>query len=442
MAQGKRRLAALGLALGLGLAMSGCLQSDDGGGDSGGGGGASNEESGDSKVTILGAFGGDEQAAFEESLKDFESESGIDIEYTADQDFTTTIVQRVNSGEAPDIGLFPQPGGLLDLSDDIVPLDDVIDLDAIEQTLIPGFLEAVTKDGSVYGAPMRMAVKSIVWYPKPAYTDGGYPTEVGTFQELLQLSQQIADSGTPPWCMGWESDQATGWVGTDWLEEMVLRVAGPEVYDQWVTHEIPFDDPQIVQALDEFGKIAKNPDFVLGGENGILNTAFADAMNPAFEATPGCYMMRQGNFATGFFPPEVQDDLDNSVGTFYFPRFEGGYDGDPVLGGGDLAATFTSDDDDVKKVMEFLTSDQFGGPWAQAGGWLSPHSTFDNSQYADETTRGIAQSAADADVFRFDGSDLMPADVGSGSFWTGMVDWVSGQSSEDTLKAIDESWPS
>jgi alpha-glucoside transport system substrate-binding protein len=92
--------------------------------------------------------------------------------------------------------------------------------------------------------------------------------------------------------------------------------------------------------------------------------------------------------------------------------------------------------------MEFLTSDQFGGPWAQAGGWLSPHSTFDASQYADETTRNIAQSAADADVFRFDGSDLMPADVGSGSFWTGMVDWVSGQSSEDTLKAIDESWPS
>ena len=169
MAVGKRRLAALGLALGLGLAMSGCLQSDDdGGGDDGG---ASNEKSGDKKVTILGAFGGDEQAAFEDSLKDFESESGIDVEYTADQDFTTTIVQKVNSGQAPDIGLFPQPGGLLDLTDDEVPLEDVIDLGAIEETLIPGFLEASTgEDGKVYGAPMRMAVKSIVWYPKPAYT--------------------------------------------------------------------------------------------------------------------------------------------------------------------------------------------------------------------------------------------------------------------------------
>ena len=439
MAARSRRLAAIGVALGLGVALSGCLQSDDNGG---GGSGASNEKTGDKKVTILGAFGGDEQTNFEASLADFEKESGIDIQYTADQDFTTTIVQKVNSGQAPDIGLFPQPGGLLDMTKDEVPLEDVIDLGAVEQSLIPGFLEAATKDGKVYGAPMRMAVKSIVWYPKPAYEDAGNPTEVASYQDLLTLSQKIADSGTPPWCIGWESDQATGWVGTDWLEEMVLRIGGPDVYDQWVTHEIPFDDPTIVQALDEFGKIAKNPDFVLGGEKAILNTGFADAMTPAFDAKPGCYLMRQGNFATGFFPENIQADLDGSVGTFYFPHFDGGYDGDPVLGGGDLAAVFTSGDDDVKKVMEFLTSDQFGGPWAAAGGWLSPHKTFDGSQYADETTRNIAQSAADADVFRFDGSDLMPAAVGSGSFWTGMVDWVSGKSSEETLKAIDESWPS
>src|SRR3954452_22258519 len=125
MAVGKQRLVALGLALGLGLAMSGCLQSDDSG-DGGGGSGSSNQKSGDKKVTILGAFGGDEQAAFEDSLKEFESESGISIEYTADQDYTTTIVQKVNSGQAPDIGLFPQPGGLLDLTDKEVPLEDVI----------------------------------------------------------------------------------------------------------------------------------------------------------------------------------------------------------------------------------------------------------------------------------------------------------------------------
>jgi alpha-glucoside transport system substrate-binding protein len=430
-----RRTAAIGVGSVLALTTTGCLSSS----DDGGGGGAASGDAGDGVVTILGAFGGAEQEAFEASLAAFEEESGIDVEYTADTDFTTTVVQRVGAGDAPDIGLFPQPGGLLDLSDDITPLDDVLDLGALEETLIPGFLEAATQDGSVYGAPMRMAVKSIVWYPT-SFEEAGYNTEPATFQELLELSEEIQADGTTPWCMGWESDQATGWVGTDWLEEMVLRVAGPEVYDQWVSHEIPFNDPQIAEALDEFAKIAKS-DLVLGGTRGVLNTNFADAMTPAFGDDPSCFLHRQGNFATGFYPDEVQSDLDGTVGTFYFPPIEGGYDGSPVLGGGDLAAAFNGEDEDTQAVMEFLTSDQFGAEWAQAGGWLSPHTTFDGSNYADDTTREIAQSAADADVFRFDASDLMPADVGSGSFWTEMVKWENGQSTQDTLDAIEASWP-
>ncbi len=426
----------MGMGAVLAVGTTGCLSSSDGGNS----GGAASGTTGDKTVTILGAFGGTEQAAFEDSMAKFEEDSGITVEYTADTDFTTTVVQRVNSGDAPDIALFPQPGGLLDLSDDMTPLADVIDLGAIEETLIPGFLEAATKDGNVYGAPMRMAVKSIVWYPK-SFEDTSFSTEPATFQELISESEDIKASGVSPWCMGWESDQATGWVGTDWLEEMVLRVGGPDVYDQWVSHEIPFNDPKIAEALDAFGEIAKGDGLVLGGSKGVLNTNFADAMTPAFGNDPQCYLMRQGNFATGFFPDNVQADLDGTVGTFYYPPYEGGYDGSPVLGGGDLAATFNGDDEDTQKVMEFLTSDQFGAEWAQVGGWLSPHSTFDSSNYANETTKAIAESAANADVFRFDGSDLMPADVGSGSFWTEMVKWENGQSTQDTLDAIEASWP-
>ncbi len=442
MAVGKRRrkLATVGLGVSLALATTGCLQ---GGSDSGGSGGSGGEAGGgDGSVSILGAFGGAEQEAFEASLEAFTEESGITVEYTADTDFTTTVVQRVESGDPPDIGLFPQPGGLLDLSEDITPLEDVIDVPAIEETLIPGFLEAATaEDGTVYGAPMRMAVKSIVWYPKPQYEEAGYNTEPATFQELMAEAEKIQGEGVAPWCMGWESDQATGWVGTDWLEEMVLRVNGPEVYDQWVKHEIPFNDKQIVKALDAFGQIAKNEDMVLGGRDGILATNFADAMTPAFQEEPECFLHRQGNFATGFYPEDVQGNLDETVGTFYLPQYEGGYDGQPLLGGGDLAAAFNGEDPDVQEVMTFLTSDEFGAEWAQAGGWLSPHATFDASNYADETTRNIAELAANADVFRFDASDLMPKQVGSGTFWTGMVDWLEGDSSEDALKAIEDSWP-
>lgn len=441
MATRMRRLTAAGLGFSLALLTSGCLQGDDGGG---GGGGASDQEAGDGQVTILGAFGGQEQEAFEESLAAFEEESGIEIQYTGDQDFDTTIRTRTDAGDAPDIALFPQPGGLLDIAEDgfINPISDFMEVGDLEETLIPGFLEAATLDGEVYGAPMRMAVKSIVWYPKKAYEDAGYNTEPQSMQELDEVAQQIKSDGTAPWCVGWESDQATGWVGTDWLEEMVLRTAGPDVYDQWVKHEIPFDDPQIVEALDAAGEILKGDGMVLGGTRAILNTGFADAMQPAFGNQPRCFLHRQGNFATGFYPEDIQKNLDDEVGTFVLPPIEDGFDGQPILGGGDLAAMFNGEDEEAQEVFEFLVSDEFGKEWAQGGGWLSPHATFDTSNYADETTRNIATIAAESDVFRFDASDLMPANIGSGVFWTEMVKWIDGQDSETTLANIEEEWPS
>lgn len=442
----RKAAAVFGLCAFASLTLSGCLQDPNPTGAGSGGlegyvDGGTND--GDGEVTILGAFGGAEEEAFNASLADFEEESGIDVKYTADTDFTTTVKTRVTTGDSPDIALFPQPGGLLELATDgyVQPIDTYLDYDALDKTLIPGFLDAARLNGRVYGSPMRMAVKSLVWYPKPAYTDAGYDTAPKTIQALDDVAQQILADGTAPWCMGWESDQATGWVGTDWIEELVLRMWGPDVYDQWVNHEIPFNDERIVKSFDEFGKVAKSNE-VLGGVNTILNTGFGDAMTPAFENPPKCYLHRQGNFATGFYPEDIQANLDQSVGIFVYPPYEGGYEGQPILGGGDIAALFNGNDDDAIEVMKFLTSDKFGGPWAEIGGWLSPHKTFDASNYPNETTKQIAELASNATVFRYDASDVMPKEVGSGTFWTGMVSWLDGsQSSEEATTAIENSWP-
>lgn len=431
------------------MVLTGCLQNPNPTSGSAAGGGVGGfvdggTPDGDKVVTILGAFGGPEQEHFEESIPAFEQSSGIDIQYVADQDFTTTIKQKVNSGDSPDIGLFPQPGGLLELAaqNKVQPIDTYLDYDALDRTLVPGFLEAARYKGRVYGAPMRMAVKSIVWYPKPAYGDGGYSTSPASVQELeSDVAAKIKASGIAPWCMGWESDQATGWVGTDWIEEYMLRMYGPDIYDDWVAHRIPFNDERVVKAFDEVAKISKTPGQVLGDTRGILNTPFGEAMIPAFEKPPKCMIQRQGNFLISFLPADVAKDLDNRVGIYVFPPFEGGFAGQPILGGGDLAALFNGNDPDAQAVVQFLASDKFGDKWAQAGGWLSPHRTFDVSNYPDETTRAMAKIVADADVFRFDGSDLMPKAVGSGTFWTEMVKWQNGQSSQATADAIEASWP-
>lgn len=449
MAQVHRRKtwAVLGGALLSTSMLSACLQNPNAVDGSGGAGlngyvDTANAD-GDKVVKILGAFGGDEQKQFEASFAEFEKSSGIDIQYTADTNFTTIVKTKVNGGDAPDIALFPQPGGLLELAaaGKVQPIDSVLDYDELASTLVPGFLESARYKGRSYGAPMRMAVKSIVWYPKPAFEETGQSIEPATIQDLAKETDAIKASGTAPWCMGWGSDAATGWVGTDWIEEFVLRVSGPDVYDQWVSHKIPFNDPQIIKAFAEFGKLAKTEGNVFGGAKNIINTKFGDAMTPAFQTPPKCYLMRQGNFASGFLPEDVQQNLDSRVGIFVFPPLEGGYGGQPILGGGDLAALFNGNDPDSIEVLKFITSDKFGGAWAKAGGWLSPHKTFDASNYPNDLTRKMAEIVSNADVFRFDASDLMPKEVGSGTFWTEMVKWMQGQDDETTATNIENSWP-
>jgi alpha-glucoside transport system substrate-binding protein len=440
----RRPWVAAGVALVAAVGLSGCLQQP--GGGSGGSAGLNGyvdnaSQDGDHKVTILGAYGGDEQKNFEASLKPFEDESGIDIQYTSDTDFTTTIKSKVKSGDTPDIGFFPQPGGLLELADQgyIQPIDTFLDFDAIDESLVPGLLDSVRLNGRVYGAPMRLANKSLVFYPKKAFDAAGYEVPK-TLDDLYALSDKIKADGTTPWCMAWNADQATGWVGTDWIEQFVLSLDGPDIYNEWTSHAIPFNDPQIVKAFDEFGKIAKTDGEVYGGVKGVINTPVAESMFPAFKSTPGCMLERQGSFEVSFLPADVQADLDNQVGVFPFPSAQEG-EAPPILGGGDLAALFNGNDDDAIAVMKFLTSDKFGVEWAKAGGWLSPHKTFDLDNYPNQTTKDIATAAYDASAVVFDGSDVMPKEVGSGSFWTGMVDWIQGASSESTTSDIEKSWP-
>jgi alpha-glucoside transport system substrate-binding protein len=424
----RTRIRAVALTSAAALALWGCL---------------GQEDEGDQRVEIFGGITGEEEAGLvREAVAEIAEATGIDVRYEPSRDFSTLIRSRVRGGDAPEIALFPQPGLLLDMSPDLAPFDEAgIDVEALSGTLIPGFLDSATRDGQVYGAPVNMAVKSLVWYPKQAFEDAGYEVPE-THAELLELSDQIVSDGGTPWCVGIESGPDTGWPATDWLEDYVLRTAGPDAYDQWVAGELGFASPEVTEAAETAGDILLNDDYVDGGGRAIVNTPFGDAPRDMFDEEPGCWLHRQASFITTFFPEEVQEDLDEVAGVFMLPPVEGGFDGTPVLGSGDFAALFDADNDNAVEVMEYLTSDRFGGPWARGGGFQSPHTTFDVGEYPDETTREIAEQTNDADVFRFDGSDLMPGAVGTGSFWEGMVDWIGGRKDlDEVLSDIDDSWP-
>jgi alpha-glucoside transport system substrate-binding protein len=421
------------------LFASACLSEE-----GGGGGGSGESGSGDKQVEIMYGFGGDQSKGFEGAMKEFQQSSGIKIKFTdASQSFDTLIRPRVQGNNPPDIALFPQPGLMLDFAKQgkLQDLSGQLNVDQLRSSLVPGILDTGTLEGKVYGVPASMNVKSLVWYPKKAFEAKGY-TIPTTIAELEALTEKIKADGTPPWCVGIESAAATGWVATDWLEDFVLRYGGPEKYDQWVRHEIPFNDAVVVQAAQEFEKLALADGNVFGGRKGVVSTNFGTAINPMFSDPPKCFLHRQGNFITqkGFITEKVRANLDEEVGVFFLPGTDAA--DKPVLGGGDLVGAFSSDDD-TKKTLEFMTSPTFAFSNIKASSYISPHKGFDLTKYEDKTTQEIAKLAYGATVFRFDGSDTMPGAVGAGTFWKGMTAWISGQKDlDEALKEIDESWPS
>ena len=390
-------------------------------------------------IRVFGAFRGEEAARFDEIVKIFNAKTGYNVVYEGSPEFETQILVQAEAGTPPDIAALPQPGMMKNFATRgfIKPLSASV-VSKIDQNYAKVWKDLGSMDGKLYGVFHRVNAKSFVWYPKKAFEAKGYAIPK-TWNELVALENKIVADGGVPWAIGFESGGATGWVGTDWLEDIMLRTAGPDMYDKWVNHEIAFDDPSVVSAMKYISDIMLNPKYVYGGATNILTTNFGDAVKPLFDNPPKAFLHRQGNFITSFMPESIQKNLAAEVGVFALPSIDAKW-GTPVLGGGDQFVAF-NDRPEVQEFMAFLTTWEACAPWAKAGGALFPHKTQNFADYGNAIERDIAKILVNATVFRFDASDLMPAEVGAGSFWTGMVDFVSGRDAKTVLGTIEKSWP-
>ena len=396
------------------------------------------------EVTVDGPFTDPDDQRFYESMAAFEEATGITVNYIGDKEFEARISIAVDAGDPPDIADFPQPGKAASFARQghLVDLNEFIPQDWLEQQynqswLDMGMLEG--PDGELFTAGVwhRFNGKSLVWYPKDDWDAAGYEIPE-TWDDMLALTQQIADDGDTAWCIGIESEAATGWPATDWTEETMLRTTSLENYDKWVKGELPFSSPEVKKAIETWSEIWFNDNYVYGGRDGIVSTFFGDAPAPMFEDPPKCWMHKQGNFITGFFPEGAEAGVDYDF--FYFPPIDEEY-GRPFLVAGDVMVMF-NDRPEVRALMEYFTTPQSASGWLLNGGALAAHLTATPDMYGVDLERGIAELVGEATSFRFDGSDLMPGEVGAGSFWTAMTDYVSGLSDLDTaLAEIDASWP-
>jgi alpha-glucoside transport system substrate-binding protein len=384
-------------------------------------------------LRVFGNYRDGDAEAFRLVLDRFTQQTGIETTYVGTAAFAQRIVERVRDGDPPDVALFPQPAILAEMarSGHLVPLGS-----ELEEALVRRYSEWALSLGSVeeavFGVPYRVSVKSLVWYRPGVFAAQGYAIPE-TWDELTNLTAQMVADGFTPWCLGMEAFGATGWVGTDWIEDIVLRGSGPELYDRWAAGAVPFDDVRIRGAFEEFGSIALTPGLVAGGRRAILTVPALDAIQPMFDTQPGCLMTRQGSFQEGALPEGIEVGPEEDVYVFVLPPMDPG--SAPVLVSGEIAAAF-SDSEEARALMAFLATPQAGAPWAERGGYTSPLVDFDLSLYGTEFERDLGEFVRQAEVVRFDGSDLMPPAVGTGTFWQGMVGYVAGEPLASVLDSI------
>jgi len=397
-------------------------------------------------VTIGGTILDLEADRLVESWKDFQTCTGIKVTYQGTSEFEAQIAVLAEGGNAPDVGIIPQPGLLQRLAEGgwLIPASQAVE-DNVDEFWSEDWKAYGTHDGVFYAAPLMASIKGYVWYSPSAFDEAGYEIPT-TLAELKALSEEIAATGAQPWCVGLESGEATGWPGTDWIEDFVLRQSGADVYDQWVTHEIPFNDPRIAQAFDAVGEYLKNPAMVNGGIGDVstqISEAFQTAGLPILDGE--CWMHHQASFYETFWNPDGGDANtvapDGTVWAFLLPPVNAD-DPQAVTGGGEFPVAFR-DAEEVEAFRAYLSSDTWANNRVSLGGVISANKGLDPNVASSELLTQSIEILQDPDTtFRFDGSDLMPGAVGADSFWKGIVAWVGGQSTQTVLDTIEASWPS
>jgi alpha-glucoside transport system substrate-binding protein len=434
----RSRLLSIAAVILLVLASCGDDDDDDGGGEAGG------AEENTGTVNLMSAGAPEEVEAYQEI---FDELINAEVDYTVEIESVGNFEEQFQiraEGGTLDVAAVPQPGSIAALADagTIVSLEDMgFDIDELNDLLGESFVALGEHEGEHYGIPTNINLKSMVWYPKDDFDAAGYEVPE-TFDDLIALSDQIIDDGGTPWCVGFFSEGSTGWPATDWMEDIMLRTAGPETYDQWYRHEIPFNDDAVVAAGEVFGQVMFGEDYVLGGAAATPDIPFGDAPLPMFEDPPGCWLHRQASFINAFFPDGTVAGEDYDW--FAFPPI----DQEGTLFAGELTVAGSNRPEVADFLERFIAENvqcAMGG--VAASSRISPNVEVGPDCYANEILADASEiltTALEEGTGRFDASDLMPASVGQGSFWTGMIEYVQGgpDSLEGVLDDIESSWPS
>ena len=387
------------LAAVLALAAAGC----GGGGDDGGDGAQGNEDVSGS-ISTMAIWAGQEQKSFQAVIDAFkEKYPNVNVKYTSGGDNLAPLLSTaVEGGRPPDIAAIGQPGLMADFAKkgSIKPMDDL--RDKIVEAFGEDVADAGAVDGTQYGLMYKGANKSTVWYNVADFEEAGVEAPE-TWDDFVQDRDTLKAAGITPFSVGVD----VGWPMSDLFENIYIRTAGPEKYDQLAKHEIPWTDQSVKDALTLMKDVVGESDNMAGGKDGALQTEMPDSVSKVLSEKPDAAMLVLGDFAPGQIETTLEPETGYNV--FTFPSIEGSKPS--VVGGGDLFIKF-KDSPAADAFLEYLTTTEAAEVWAKRGGFSSPNKNLDDSVYPDEITRTTAGALPKAETFRFDLSDLQPAAFG------------------------------
>jgi alpha-glucoside transport system substrate-binding protein len=384
-------------------------------------------------ITVRSLWGGAEQQAFQEVLDAFQEETGITATYESVRDEYATVLRTdVAGGNPPDVAIIPGIGFLRSFAGDgsIVRIEDLgIDTAGLEGNYPPGLLDVGRVDGDLYALMVKFNTKSSIWYDPSRFEEMGVePAE--DWDGFMTLLEDIRGQGRAPLALG----AGDSWTLTDWFESIYVRQAGPEMYDQLFSGELPWTDESVVQAIETMQSVL-NDENVAGGITASLGRRFVDDIAQVFTPNPDAEMVYEGGFVGAIAIGQVNPDLEigETIDWFPFPSIDGG---DAVTIGGDVIAALT-DDPGVAEFVEWMTTPAAGEVWASTGAIISPIIGVDTAVYPNELVAKEAEQVANASAVRFDGSDLLPAGMGD-ALGAVLQSAIQGQDIEPLLEGLEQ----
>ncbi|MBN2544720.1 MAG: carbohydrate ABC transporter substrate-binding protein, partial [Spirochaetes bacterium] len=336
------------------------------------------------------------------------------------------------AGNPPDIAGLPGPGKMKELAKEsrLIDLNNVLNMDQIKKDYAAGWLDMATVDGKLVGVFIKAALKGLVWY-RPENLEAEKIKVPVTWDQMIDICEFLINNNDTPWAIGIESGAASGWVGTDWLENIFLRMYGPQMYKDWYEGKIPWTSNEVKSVWEKWGEIVANPKMIYGGRQYVLSTNFGQAYESLFTDPPNAYFHHQASFIQSFIKDQYPDLKPGKDFLFFeFPVINNKYK-NAIEAGGDIFGMF-NDTPQAKAFIQYISTVEAQSYWVKEAGALSPNRSVQIGIYPDELSKAQARIMKKAEIVVFDASDMMSGQMNN-AFWSAVVKFVENPADIDNI---------